>query len=148
MTSQKTPQTMKPATAAKKLGVYLEATPEEFRDGVVSRDELNELQANPPQWLTDLRRNGPHPRQVVATKLGVSIGGLARGGVTEALTTEQIEALKTENPDWLVHERETQAEFRDEQQRLKDREANPPAKPAAKAAAKPKAKAKPKARSR
>jgi hypothetical protein len=126
MTSQKTPQTMKPATAAKKLGVYLEATPEEFRDGVVSRDELNELQANPPQWLSDLRRNGPHPRQVVASKLGVSIGGLARAGVTEALTTEQIDELKASNPDWLVREREIQAEFRDEQQRLKDRDAKSP----------------------
>jgi hypothetical protein len=136
MTSHKTPQTMKPATAAKKLGVYLEATPAEFRDGVVSRDELNELQANPPEWLRDLRRNGPHPRQVVATKLGVSIGGLARGGVTEALTTDQIEALKTENPDWLTHEREVQAGFRDEQQRMKDRAAKPAAKTAAKPAAK------------
>ena len=40
MSAQKTPQTMKPATAAKKLDVYLEATPAEFRDGVVTRDEL------------------------------------------------------------------------------------------------------------
>lgn len=134
MTSQKTAQTMKPATAAKKLGVYLEATPAEFRDGVVSRDELNELQANPPEWLSDLRRNGPHPRQAVATKLGVSIGGLARGGVTDALTTAQIEAIKTENPDWLVHEREVQEGFRDEQQRLKDKPAKPAPKPAAKPA--------------
>ena len=123
MTSQKTPQTMKPATAAKKLGVYLEATPAEFRDGVVSRDELNALQADPPEWLRDLRRNGPHPRQVVAAKLGVSIGGLTRAGVTEALTTAQIDELKAGNPDWLVREREIQAEFRDEQQRLKDRDA-------------------------
>jgi hypothetical protein len=122
MTSPKTPQTMKPATAAKKLGVYLEATPDEFRDGVVSRDELNALQTDPPEWLRELRRNGPHPRPVVAAKLGVSIGGLARAGVTEALTTEQIEAIKADNPDWLVREREIQAEFRDEQQRLKDRE--------------------------
>ena len=61
MTSRKTPQTMKPATAAKKLGVYLEATPAEFQEGVVSRDELNALQADPPEWLRDLRRNGPHP---------------------------------------------------------------------------------------
>ncbi|GAA3439849.1 DUF5997 family protein [Kutzneria kofuensis] len=110
---------MKPATAAKKLGVYLEATPEEFRDGVVSRDELNELQANPPEWLRDLRRNGPHPRQVIASKLGVSIGGLARAGITEALTTAQIDELKESNPDWLVREREIQAEFRREQQQLK-----------------------------
>ena len=119
MTAQKTPQTMKPATAAKKLGVYLEATPEEFRAGAVSRDELNALQADPPEWLRDLRRNGPHPRPVVAAKLGVSIGGLARGGVTEALTTEQIEALKAENPDWLQRERDTQADVRREAARLK-----------------------------
>jgi hypothetical protein len=43
MTSQKTPQTMKPATAAKKLGVYLPATPAEFQEKVISRDELNAL---------------------------------------------------------------------------------------------------------
>jgi len=64
---------MKPATAAKKLGVLLDATPAEFRDGVVSRDELDALQADPPEWLRELRRNGPHPRQVVADRLGVSI---------------------------------------------------------------------------
>nr|WP_245192007.1 DUF5997 family protein [Amycolatopsis azurea] len=119
MTSQKTPQTMKPATAAKKLGVYLEATPAEFQEGVVSRDELNALQAEPPEWLRDLRRNGPHPRPVIAAKLGISISGLARGGITDALTTEQIDAVKTENPDWLKRERETQAEVRKEEARLK-----------------------------
>ncbi|MCD0484537.1 DUF5997 family protein [Streptacidiphilus sp. ASG 303] len=117
----KATQTMKPATAAKKLGVYLEATPAEFREGVVSRDELNALQADPPAWLVDLRRNGPHPRQVVAAKLGVSISGLARGGVTEALTTEQIEALKEAGPDWLRQERAVQAEVRKEAQRIKEK---------------------------
>ena len=85
---------MKPARAAKKLGVYLDATPDEFRAGVVSRDELDALQADPPEWLRDLRRNGPHPRQVVADRLGVSISGLARAEMTEPLTTAQIEALK------------------------------------------------------
>ncbi|MFJ3925837.1 DUF5997 family protein [Streptomyces sp. NPDC090022] len=119
MTSHQTTQTMKPATAAKKLGVYLEATPAEFQEGVVSRAELNALQNDPPQWLQDLRRNGPHPRPVVAAKLGVSIAGLARGGVTEALTTEQIDALKTENPEWLQKERATQAEVRKEAVRIK-----------------------------
>ncbi|MBE1574690.1 hypothetical protein H4W30_001719 [Amycolatopsis roodepoortensis] len=119
MTSQKTPQTMKPATAAKKLGVYLEATPAEFQEGVVSRDELNALQAEPPEWLRELRRNGPHPRPVIAAKLGVSISGLARGGITGALTTEEIDAIKNENPDWLKRERETQAEVRKEEARLK-----------------------------
>ncbi|GAB2650328.1 DUF5997 family protein [Kribbella swartbergensis] len=110
---------MKPATAAKKLGVYLPATPPDFQEGVVSRDELNALQADPPEWLRELRQNGPHPRAVVAAKLGVSISGLARAGITEALTTEQIEAIKTENPDWLEHERATQADVRKEAARLK-----------------------------
>ncbi|WP_460662770.1 DUF5997 family protein [Kribbella swartbergensis] len=119
MTSRKTAQTMKPATAAKKLGVYLPATPPDFQEGVVSRDELNALQADPPEWLRELRQNGPHPRAVVAAKLGVSISGLARAGITEALTTEQIEAIKTENPDWLEHERATQADVRKEAARLK-----------------------------
>ena len=119
MTSRKTPQTMKPATAAKKLGVYQEATPEEFRDGVVSRDELNALQADPPEWLRDLRRNGPHPRPVVAAKLRVSISGLVRGGVTDALTTDQIEELKAANPDWLQRERATQLEVQKEAARIK-----------------------------
>jgi hypothetical protein len=123
MTSDKTPQTMKPATAAKKLGVYLEATPAEFRDGVVSRDELNALQADPPAWLRELRRNGPHPRPVIAAKLGISIGGLARGGITEALTTQQIDELKAANPDWLERERATQAEVRKEAARLKEKNA-------------------------
>ncbi|MGW4868434.1 DUF5997 family protein [Streptomyces chartreusis] len=123
MTSHQSTQTMKPATAAKKLGVYLEATPAEFREGVVTRAELNALQADPPQWLLDLRRDGPHPRPVVAAKLGVSIAGLARGGVTEPLTTEQIEALKQEQPEWLTKERSTQAEVRKETARIKKRNA-------------------------
>ncbi|RSS78763.1 DUF5997 family protein [Streptomyces sp. WAC06614] len=123
MKSHQTAQTMKPATAAKKLGVYLEATPAEFREGVVSRAELNALQNEPPQWLQDLRRNGPHPRPVVAAKLGISISGLARGGITEALTTEQIEALKAENPEWLQKERSTQAEVRKESVRIKQKHA-------------------------
>ncbi|MET9083112.1 DUF5997 family protein [Streptomyces sp. NPDC004237] len=120
MSSHQTAQTMKPATAAKKLGVYLPATPASFQEGVVSRAELTELQANPPEWLLELRANGPHPRPVVAAKLGVSIAGLARGGVTEALTTEQIEELKRELPAWLEKERTTQAEVRKEGARLKN----------------------------
>jgi len=121
MTSQKTTQTMKPATAAKKLGIYLEAAPAEFQEDVVSRDELNALQADPPEWLVELRRTGPHPRPVVAAKLGVSISGLARGGVTEALTTEQIDALKAAEPEWLRKERAVQAEVRKEALRIKEK---------------------------
>ncbi|MGQ4488500.1 DUF5997 family protein [Streptomyces sp. 372A] len=128
MKSHQTAQTMKPATAAKKLGVYLDATPAEFQEGVVSRAELAALQADPPQWLRDLRNNGPHPRPVVASKLGVSISGLARGGVTEALTTEQIDALKQDNPEWLQQERATQADVRKENIRIKERNAEREAK--------------------
>ncbi|WP_331770543.1 DUF5997 family protein (plasmid) [Embleya sp. NBC_00888] len=121
MTSHKTTQTMKPATAAKKLGVYLQATPAEFQEGVVSRDELNALLSDPPEWLRELRRNGPHPRPVVANKLGVSIAGLARGGITEALTTAEIDALKEDGPEWLRQERATQAEVRKETIRIKEK---------------------------
>ena len=120
MKAHKTTQTMKPATAAKKLGIHLEAAPAEFQEGVVSRDELNELQAAPPEWLRDLRLNGPHLRSVAAAKLGVSIAGLARGGVTEALTSEQIAALKADPPEWLDRERATQIEFRKEAVRTEE----------------------------
>ena len=109
---------MKPATAAKKLGVHLDATPEEFRAGVVSRDELDALQADPPEWLRELRRNGPHPRQVVADRLGVSISGLARAEITEPLTTAQIVALKEEQPEWLRRERSIRAEAQRAEARL------------------------------
>lgn len=110
---------MKPATAAKKLDVYLPATPAEFQDNAITRAELAALQSDPPQWLKDLRKNGPHPKNLVAAKLGVSIAGLARGGVTEALTTEAIDALLAEKPPWLVAERENYQAVLSEERRLK-----------------------------
>ena len=103
--------------------MYLQATPAEFQEGVVTRAELTALQTDPPAWLEELRRNGPHPRPVVAERLGVSIAGLARGGVTEALTTDQIEALRQDGPEWLQKERATQAEVRKEGARIKRRNA-------------------------
>ncbi|MEZ0355421.1 DUF5997 family protein [Mycobacterium sp. SA01] len=112
-------QSMKPATAAKKLDVYLPATPAEFQANAITRDELAALQADPPPWLQDLRKNGPHPKNLVAAKLGVSIAGLARGGVVDALTTDQIDALLAEKPDWLVAERESYQNVLAEQRRLK-----------------------------
>ncbi|AEI10797.1 hypothetical protein Celgi_0274 [Cellulomonas gilvus ATCC 13127] len=120
----KKPQEMKPSTAAAKLDVYLPATPEEFRAGMVTRDELAALQADPPAWLTDLRRNGPHPRNVVAARLRVSTSGLARAGVTEALTTEEINALIAEPPEWLERERQTFEEVRREERRIAARDAD------------------------
>ncbi len=110
---------MKPATAAKKLDVYLPATPAEFQENSITRGDLAALQADPPQWLTDLRKHGPHPKNLVAAKLGVSISGLARGGITDALTSEQIAALLEEKPDWLIAERESYQNVLTEQRRLK-----------------------------
>jgi len=114
---------MKPATAAKKLGIYLPATPEEFRAGGITREELAELEKSPPQWLTELRRNGPHPRPVVAGRLGVSISGLARGGIHEALTTEQIDAFRADPPAWLRAERAVHERVLAEEERLRERAA-------------------------
>ncbi|ANC32761.1 DUF5997 family protein [Isoptericola dokdonensis] len=111
-------QVLKPTNAAKRLGVYLPATPPEFQDKGITRAELEKLEENPPQWLSDLRRNGPHPRSVVAGRLGISIAGLARGGVTDPLTTEQIDELRDEPPAWLVQERATAAKVRAEEDRI------------------------------
>ncbi len=112
-------QSMKPATAAKKLDVYLPATPAEFQESAITRAELAALQEDPPQWLKDLRKNGPHPKNLVAAKLGISIAGLARGAVGDALTTEQIDQLLEEKPEWLVAERESYQNVLQEQRRLK-----------------------------
>ncbi|WP_433087901.1 DUF5997 family protein [Dactylosporangium sp. CA-052675] len=121
MSKPKQTQTMKPATAAQKLDVFLPATPREFQERLVSRDELDELQRNPPEWLVELRRDGPHPRNVVAARLRVSNSGLARGGVTEALTTAQIAELNANPPEWLIRERESFAEVKREERRLAER---------------------------
>ena len=110
---------MKPATAARKLDVYLPATPAEFQQNPITRAELAALQEDPPQWLRDLRKNGPHPKNLVAAKLGVSIAGLARGGVVEALTTGQINQLLEDKPEWLIAERESYQNVLREERLLK-----------------------------
>ena len=111
---------MKPSTAAQKLDVYLPATPREFQDGMVSREELNALQQNPPEWLVDLRRNGPHPRSVISARLRVSNSALTRAGITDPLTTEQIAALIANPPYWVLRAREQLVEARREERRLKE----------------------------
>jgi hypothetical protein len=113
------PQLLKAATAAKKLEVLLAATPESFRDHDITRDELAALQSDPPAWLVELRKNGPHPRSVVAGRLGVSNSGLARAGITEPLTTAEIGAILDEAPDWLDIERDRQRVVRAEAARAK-----------------------------
>lgn len=110
---------MKPATAAKKLGILLDAAPDTFRDGLVTRSEFLALQSTPPEWLVQLRLTGPHPRQVVAQKLGVSTSGLARAGAADVMTTAEIKALLEEMPEWLVAERARQAAVHEENARIK-----------------------------
>lgn len=100
------PQLLSAKTAAEKLGVFLPATPPEFRERQISRDELQALQADPPEWLVTLRRDGPHPRNEVSRRLGVSNSALARAGVSDSLTTAEIRALLDERPAWLIAERE------------------------------------------
>jgi hypothetical protein len=102
-------QLLKPETAAQKLGVYLPATPEAFRAAPISRDALQALQADPPEWLATLRREGPHTRSETARRLGVSNSALARSGVSDAKTTAEIRALLDERPDWLIAERDKHA---------------------------------------
>jgi len=105
-------QLLKPTNAAKRLGIYLPAAPPEFQNQPITRGQLEELDRNPPGWLRDLRRDGPHPRPVVAGRLGISISGLARSGITEPLTTEQINELRTNPPTWLLAERQIATQLR------------------------------------
>jgi hypothetical protein len=116
-------QTMKPETAAKKLGILLSAAPESFRTEPITRTAFEALQSEPPEWLAELRREGPHPRPVVAAKLGVSVSGLARAGVDETMTTADIKGLLQDMPEWLVQERATQAGVRAENTRVKEQRA-------------------------
>lgn len=113
-------QTMKPITAAAKLGIYLPAAPEEFQNTPITREALDALRDDPPDWLVELRRNGPFPRDVVAAKLGISKSGLARAGVTEALTHDEVGELIADPPDWLIDERETHQKVLREQARVRD----------------------------
>ncbi|WP_144413542.1 DUF5997 family protein [Corynebacterium epidermidicanis] len=92
---------MKPATAAKKLGLYLPATPEEFQRTALTHDEFVALQDNPPEWLAQLRREGPHPRPEVARRLGITIAALKRNDIDRPLTTKEIKELLADQPEWL-----------------------------------------------
>ncbi len=114
---------MKPLTAANKLGIYLPAAPEEFRHAPISRAQLDALRNDPPEWLTELRRTGPFPRDVVARKLGISNAGLTRAGVSDHLTVDEIDTLLADPPEWLVRERENYAAVRAENARIKAKEA-------------------------
>lgn len=105
---------MKPATAAKKLGIYLPATPQEFQDSALTHEQFVELQKNPPAWLQALRREGPHPRPEVARKLGISITSLKNNEMDKPLTTADIKALLENQPDWLREARHKLASERED----------------------------------
>ena len=105
---------MKPLTAAKKLGIYLPATPEEFREGELSHAEFLRLQSEPPEWLQELRRNGPHPRPEVARKLGITITALKNNDADQPMTTQQIKELLAEMPPWLEAARASLVQQREE----------------------------------
>ena len=66
-------------------------TPDQASDAF-ARD-ITPLQETPPEWLTELRRTGPHPRPVVAQKLGITITALKRNDLDQPLTTAEIKAL-------------------------------------------------------
>lgn len=102
-------QLLSPSTAAKKLGLYLPATPDEFQATPIARTQLQAMQDAAPEWLSTLRREGPHPRDEVARRLGVSNSALARAGVSDHMTTAEIRALLDDRPTWLVAEREKHA---------------------------------------
>ncbi|MEO5534849.1 MAG: DUF5997 family protein [Pseudolysinimonas sp.] len=99
-------QLLKPETAAQKLGVYFPATPAEFQSTPISRDAVEALQADPPEWLATLRKEGPHPRAEVSHRLGITNSALARAGVSDSMTTTEIRNLLADRPPWLVAERE------------------------------------------
>ncbi len=72
----------------------------------ITHAELKALRTTPPAWLNELRETGPHPRPVVAEKLGITIAALKRHDMDAALTTAEIEELLSTMPAWLAEERE------------------------------------------
>ncbi|MEO8261004.1 MAG: DUF5997 family protein [Pseudolysinimonas sp.] len=105
-------QLLKPENAAKKLSIYLPATPDDFQNTPITRDQLKALNDDPPEWLVTLRRDGPHPRSEVARRLGISNSGLARAGQPDVMTTAEIKQLLVTMPAWLVTERARMAATR------------------------------------
>lgn len=117
---------MRAQTAAKKLGIYLPAAPEQFQNSAVTHAELRDLQANPPEWLAELRRTGPHPRPVVAQKLGISVTSLKKNGLDRPLTTAEITELLKNQPDWLRQARTALAQARKAPEEKEATDTEPP----------------------
>ncbi len=98
------PQYLTAQNAARKLGIFLPAAPAEFRENQHSREELAALQADPPGWLRTLRAEGPHPRDEVSRRLGITNSALQRAGVSDSMTTAEIDAILADPPQWLLDE--------------------------------------------
>src|SRR5699024_4661137 len=105
---------MRPQTAAKKLGIYLQAAPQELQEREITQADLRDLPPNPREWLTELRRTGPYPRPVVAQKLGISVTALKKNDMDKPLDAAEIKELLENQPDWLRAARTTHAESREE----------------------------------
>lgn len=105
---------MRPQTAAKKLGIYLPAAPQEFQDGAITHAELRDLHTNPPEWLAELRRTGPYPRPIVAQKLGISVTALKKNDMDKPLNAAEVKELLENQPDWLRAARTAHADSRAE----------------------------------
>lgn len=99
---------MKPGNGGEEAGDLPSRDPEFFSNRGRTRAQYQALVESPPEWLSTLRRDGPHPR-AAAAKLGVSASGLRLAGVADVMTTAEIRALLEEMPDWLAHERGVQA---------------------------------------
>ena len=125
---------MRPQTAAKKLGIYLPAAPQEFQDGAITHAELRDLHTNPPEWLAELRRTGPSPRPVVAQKLGFSVTALKKNDMDKPLTTAEIKDLLEQMPEWLEAARESMAKQRVEAAEAEAKKDDGPGRAAAEAA--------------
>ncbi|MGP5081045.1 DUF5997 family protein [Corynebacterium variabile] len=115
---------MKPQTAAKKLNIYLPATPSEFQETPLTHDKFVALQADPPEWLQTLRREGPFPRPEVARKLGITITALKANDADQPLTATEIKALLQDQPEWLRTARTALATRRTEEGKGRDTEAD------------------------
>ena len=66
---------------------------------------------------------GPLLNHLVVRKLGISISGLTRAGVDDALTTAEIQDLLADMPSWLSQERHSLAVVREEEERVRERDA-------------------------
>ena len=121
MSKPKKSQVMKPATAALKLDVYLPATPQEFQEGWCPARSSTNCSAIRRSGSSTCAATVPIPATSSRPGCGCRTAGSPVAASPTPLTTAQIAALVADPPEWLIRERETHAETRREQQRLRER---------------------------